>query len=72
MEKLYEQFAEVLDVDSVKDSDILLDFEEWDSIAVISLISFVDKEYKVQLYTDDIRAMKTVGDFVRAVEAKKG
>ena len=32
MEKMKEQLAELLEVDEVKDSDVLEDFECWDSL----------------------------------------
>lgn len=71
MEKLYKKLEEILE-EEVKDSDVLEDFDEWDSLSIITLISFIDKEYHVNLYTSDIKAVKTVGDLVKLVESKKG
>ena len=62
MEKLYEKIAEILDVDAVSANEKLRDFEEWDSVAVISLLAYVECEYKVFLSTED--------DFVAAVSGK--
>lgn len=70
MEKLYEKIAEILDVDSVSANEKLRDFEEWDSIAVISLLAYIEREYKVFLSTEDVRACESVGDFVAAVSGK--
>ena len=39
MEKLYAKIADVLDVETVSAADKLRDFEEWDSVAAISLIA---------------------------------
>lgn len=72
MEKFYEKLAEILDVDTLADSDTLESFEEWDSIAVISLLAFADKVYDVRLSTGEIRACKTVGDLASAIRSKTG
>jgi len=71
MEKLYKKLEDILEED-VKESDVLEEFEEWDSLSIITLISFIDKEYNVNLYTSDIKAVKTVGDLVKLIESKKG
>ncbi len=70
MEKLYVKIAEILDVETVSADDKLRDFEEWDSVAAISLIAYAEREYGVFLKTEDIRACETVGDFVAAVSGK--
>ncbi len=70
MEKLYAKIADVLDVETVSADDKLRNFEEWDSVAAISLIAYVEHEYGVFLKTEDIRACETVGDFVAAVSGK--
>lgn len=71
MEKLYKKLEDILE-EEVKDADVLEDFDEWDSLSIITLISFIDKEYHVNLYTSDIKSAKTVGDLVKLVESKKG
>ena len=71
VEKLYKKLEEILEED-VKELDILEEFEEWDSLSIITLISFIDKEYKVNLYTSDIKSVKTAGDLVKLIESKKG
>ena len=50
MEKMKEQLAELLEVDEVKDSDVLEDFECWDS-----------ENYGKTLLAKDINKAKTVG-----------
>lgn len=40
MEKMKEQLAELLEVDEVKDSDVLEDFECWDSLTILSIIAW--------------------------------
>ncbi len=71
MEKLYEKLEEILEED-IHDEDILEEFEEWDSLSILTLISFIDKEYGVNLYTSDIKKTKTVKDLTDLIKAKQG
>ena len=42
MENMYEELAELLEVDEVKDNEILSEFECWDSLTVLSIIESQD------------------------------
>ena len=48
MQKLYIKLEEILEED-VNDADILEDFEEWDSLSILTLVSFIDKEIRSEL-----------------------
>ncbi|ETR74153.1 MAG: acyl carrier protein [Candidatus Magnetoglobus multicellularis str. Araruama] len=58
-----ELFSEIVESENaVKMDDLLTDFEEWDSLAVLSVISMLDDEYGVIMGSKDMKKMKTVGD----------
>ena len=61
MEKMKEQLAELLEVDEVKDSDVLQDFECWDSLTILSIIAWASENYGKTLLAKDINKAKTVG-----------
>ena len=61
MEKMKEQLAELLEVDEVKDSDVLEDFECWDSLTILSIIAWASENYGKTLLAKDIDKAKTVG-----------
>ena len=61
MEKMKEQLAELLEVDEVKDSDVLEDFECWDSQTILSIIAWASENYGKTLLAKDINKAKTVG-----------
>lgn len=61
MEKMKEQLAELLEVDEVKDSDVLEDFECWDSLTILSIIAWASENYGKTLLAKDINKTKTVG-----------
>ena len=69
MEELLKQMEEVLE-ESVNLEDVLEDFEEWDSFAIITLVAFINKTYNVHLYSKDIRGAETVGDLINIVKEK--
>ena len=61
MGKMKEQLAELLEVDEVKDSDVLEDFECWDSLTILSIIAWASENYGKTLLAKDINKAKTVG-----------
>ena len=61
MEKMKEQLAELLEVDEVKDSDVLEDFECWDSLTILSIIAWASENYGKTLLAKDINKATTVG-----------
>lgn len=65
------ELAEILEVEIVSDTDILEDFDLWDSLGFLSLAAFVDTHYNVQIDTDDFEDLKTVLDIKELVRSKK-
>lgn len=69
-EKFLEELAEILEEESVQESDVLADFEAWDSLSILSIISYVSENYKKQLKKEEIRSQETVGDLFSYIENK--
>jgi acyl carrier protein len=63
--------AELLEVDAVQDSDVLEDFESWDSLTSLSIIAFLDENYNVTVSAQELIQVKTVGGLKSLVDAKK-
>lgn len=70
MEKIYKKLQDLLDVESLDRSAILEEFDDWDSLCIITLITFLDKEYSVNLYTNELKAAKTIGDLMDLIQSK--
>ncbi|PAF48865.1 hypothetical protein BKH41_04345 [Helicobacter sp. 12S02232-10] len=70
MEKIYAKLQDILEADNLSDNDILDNFEDWDSLSIITLITFLDKEYGVNLYTNEIKATKSVKDLMDLIKSK--
>jgi acyl carrier protein len=65
------KLAQVLEVEQVNSSDVLKDFEQWDSLAVLSVLAMVDSQYGVTIPADEIRAVATADDLATLVESKQ-
>ncbi len=61
MQELIDKLSEILEEDVNEDS-ILDDFEEWDSLAVLQIISFFNSEYSLSVVASQIKNAKTVKD----------
>lgn len=68
-EKL-ENIAEILDLDAedLKEETVLEEFEEWDSVAILSFIAFMDEEFGKAVKGAEIRKLKTVKDLMDMME----
>lgn len=68
MEAIYKQLAELLEVDTVKDSDVLESFECWDSLTILSIIAMASENYGKILLVKDINEAKTIGDLIAIIK----
>lgn len=65
-----EQFTELLEMEQpVKLNDIFREYENWDSLAYLSVISFVDEEYGIVIPREEFGKMKTVKDIIDYIAA---
>ena len=70
MEQFLEQIAELLEEDTVNVSDELKSFEAWDSLTILSIITFADESYKITLNAKEITEAKTVGGLKELIDSK--
>jgi acyl carrier protein len=71
MEGLEAGLAEMLEVDSVNETDVLKDFEAWDSLTILSIIAYVDENYKIELTAKELNSTPTVGELKALILSKK-
>lgn len=71
MEKFKQLLAEALErEDEIKMEDEFRNYEEWNSIAYLSIIAFMDEEYDTQLEEAEFKKLKTVQDMYDACTKK--
>lgn len=72
MEKFIELFSEALErEDEIKMEDEFRNYDEWSSIAYLSVIAMMDEEYNVQVEESDFKKIRTVQDLYDACTEKK-
>lgn len=68
-QQFIDAFKEAIEIEGeVKLEDNFRDYEEWDSLARLSLIAMLDDEFGVQIEDADFEELKTVGDLIAAVQ----
>lgn len=70
MQDFKEKLADVFEVSSVSDSDIIKDFESWDSLTLLSLIAIVESEFNLQITASLFDEIKTIGEFLNYISNK--
>ncbi len=48
--------------DGIKMEDEFRNYEEWDSLALLSLVSILDEEYGINISHNELEKMKTIKD----------
>ena len=71
MNEFITKLADILEVESVTESDLLEDFQEWDSLSVLSVIAMLDSEYRINLNAEDLKVAKTVAELWQIVQTKR-
>lgn len=71
-EEKVETIADILEIelDEVLEDAVLEEFETWDSVAILGVISAVSEETGRYLHADEIRQLKVVGDLFEILDAK--
>jgi acyl carrier protein len=69
--EFYQQLAAILDIEDVKPENVLKEFEQWDSLAILSVLALADSKYGVTIRADEIRQVVTAADLAALVEAKR-
>lgn len=69
MEILVEKLQEILEIDFVDLTKKFNDYEEWDSLASLSLIAMLDTDYNKTMTTKEILGFENIGEFCKTVLA---
>jgi acyl carrier protein len=70
MNEFFVKLAECLDCESIADSDVIVDFPEWDSLSVLSVIAMLDSDYNVNIVAGDLVDIRTASDLWKLVESR--
>lgn len=72
-EKFIDLFKEILDIEDcdVKLTDEFREFDGWNSLTFLSVISMIDDEYDVVIEGEEFNELKTVGDIINVIKSKQ-
>lgn len=72
-EVFFTELAEQLEIDEIKFSEntILTDLDSFDSMAVMSIIAFVDDNFNMQLSAQQLKSITTIESLMRLIGVEK-
>ncbi|GGP38867.1 hypothetical protein GCM10009347_03440 [Shewanella algicola] len=57
-----------LDDNTLKGDEVLMELEQWDSLAFLSVIAMADEYFDIIIQGDKLEEIKTVADLITLVE----
>lgn len=67
MEELVSKLAEILEVDQLDVTKKFSDYEEWDSLTVLSILAMLDSDYNMAMKGNEVAAFDTIEEFCKEV-----
>lgn len=71
MEELKIKLAEILEVDDLDVTKKFSDYEEWDSLAGLSILAMLDADYHTSMKAADILAYDSIDSFCKDVISRQ-
>jgi acyl carrier protein len=70
-QKFVDLFKETLEVEDreISLTDEFRGFDEWDSLALLSVIAMIDEEYDVIIESNTFQKLQTVGDIYNYIQS---
>lgn len=69
-----DKFAEALEIEDNSRLDTNTEFrklDEWDSLAYLNVIAFLDEEYNIQIENAEFKSLKTINDLFNFIANKQ-
>jgi acyl carrier protein len=72
-EKLLDLIKDVLEIEDrdIYLSDDFRDYEEWDSIANLTLIACIDEEFEVIISSNELKELHTIQDILQKIQSSQ-
>lgn len=72
-QKFLEQFKEVLEIENreIGLDDAFREFEEWDSLALLSVIAMIDDEYDVIIKGNQFKELQTLNQVIAFINSQE-
>jgi acyl carrier protein len=72
-QKFLQKFKEVLEAEEkeIALEDKFREYDEWNSLAFLSLIAMIDEEFDVIIDGKDFKQLQTVADIIQAIKERQ-
>lgn len=71
MEELIAKLADILEVDSLDVAKKFTDYEEWDSLAGLSVLAMLDSDYNTTMNGKEVAAFDSIEAFCKEVLSRQ-
>ena len=71
MEELIQKLADILEVDNLDVTKKFTDYEEWDSLAGLSVLAMLDSDYNTTMSGKEIAAFDSIEAFCKEVMSRQ-
>ena len=74
VDRLNDVFRDIFDDDdiAVTDATVAADIDGWDSLAHITLILGVEREFRIKMTAAEVGSLKNVGQMIDVIAARAG
>ena len=70
MEELLAKIAEILDIEEVDVTKKFTDYEEWDSLAALSILSLLNSDYHTAMIASELREYTSIEAFCKDIMSR--
>lgn len=69
-DKLIEEFKDILELENetIKPEDNFREYDNWDSIAALSVMAYLDEEFNFSIKAEDFKKLNTIDQLVELME----
>ena len=73
-EKILDLLKDILEIEDrdIHLSDVFREYEEWDSIAHLTLIACIDEEFEVIISSNELKELHTIQDILQKIQSSQG
>ena len=71
MEELIAQLADILEVDNLDITKKFSDYDEWDSLAGLSILALLDSDYNTTMTGKEVAAFESIEAFCKEVLSRQ-
>jgi len=71
MEDFLEQMAEIFEIDTLNLTDVLDEFDAWDSLTQLTIIALASETYGVTISATELKNAETIEGVYKLIESKK-